>query len=84
MSEPIDPEWLQAVTMILKDADVRRAKLGDVELEFAAPTAEAPKVQYVQMTGKTMAEMDPSTAKPKSGYAALFGDKFPKFEKPQE
>lgn len=72
--------------MVLVDAGVRRARLGDIEVEWPAPApvvyAEPPEDHEVPAPA-TRPQPAPSTGQ-HPGYEQLFGGKFPAFKKATE
>jgi hypothetical protein len=73
------PDDLSTFLMVLKDAGVIRARLGDVEVEFAPTTAAEPEVVYVDAQKSQLTKNEPQ---PKlTGYGALFNGAPPVFPK---
>lgn len=85
----ITPDQLQSYLMVLRDAGVRRARLGDVEVEFTPDQSDA--AEALEIAKRVEAKMDefahavttPITAVPTKarvdGYTALLGAERPKF-----
>lgn len=75
-----DPEALHAVLMVLKDADVRKARVGELEIEFSVPTppitiTQVPPAQAGKVTQKVDGVDVAITPQPDvpPAYAALLG-----------
>lgn len=69
--------------MVLQDAGVRRAKLGDVEVEFSEPEVVGVRVEQGIITLPQRAQPSPATDRQGAqhpGYASLFGENTPKFK----
>lgn len=74
----VTPETLSMVLMALKDAGVRRCRMGDFEVEFepdvadeATPTAQSTPPTKLAIVGA------PTPVRP--GYSSLFGPNTPGF-----
>ncbi len=71
-------ELLQ-VLMVLKDAGVTRARLGDVEVEFARAEPDAPP-EFTAVDARVAASAVDAAPVQHPGYHALFGGNPPTFK----